>query len=179
MIGSAVDLVGVRRTVPETVAPIPTLSDPLLITPPRRLGYAARFAVYGLAGMCLEVLFTSVATQFDGGDVRLKGWSYLWMHPIWGIAFLTCDVLGQKLDQHRVSWIVRAPMYVVICFALEIVSGSVIRAFVGTTPWDYSAAPWNVCGLIRLDYAPLWALCGLGGERLARLLRRVQITSDE
>lgn len=145
---------------------------------PRRLGYAARFVLYGLVGICIEVLFTSLASQLDGsGDARLQGWSYVWMHPIWGIAFLICDVLGQRLDQLRVSWVVRAPMYVLICFALEIASGSLIRAFAGTTPWDYSHARWNVGGLIRLDYAPYWALCGFIGERLGALMRRVQITA--
>ena len=148
--------------------------------PPVRLGLGTRFLIYGFAGLCLEVLFTSVTSQLDGGaDARLQGWSYLWMHPIWGIAFLICDVLGNWLDQRRVPWLFRAPMYVLICFALEIVSGSLIRAWIGATPWDYSQARWNVDGLIRLDYAPLWALCGLGGERFARVLRRVQLANEE
>ena len=144
-----------------------------------RLGYVTRFAVYGLAGLCLEVLFTSLASQFDGtGDGRLMGWSSLWMIPIWGCAFLTCDVMGRRFAERSVSWPVRAAFYVLCCFALEYVSGAALRACVGRNPWDYSAARWNLYGLIRLDYAPLWAVCGLGGERLASLVRRLQLAGD-
>ena len=148
--------------------------------PGRRLGYATRFGLYGIAGLCLEFLFTSVTSQLDRtGDARLIGWSSLWMLPIWGCAFLTCDVMGRRFAKRAVSWPARAAFYVLFCFALEYVSGAAIRACVGRAPWDYSAARWNLHGLIRLDYAPIWAVCGLGGERLASWLRRVQIMRDE
>jgi uncharacterized membrane protein len=120
-----------------------------------------------------------VAGQLDGtGDGRLMGWSSLWMLPIWGCAFLTCDVMGRRFAKRSVSWPVRAAFYVLFCFALEYVSGAAIRACVGRSPWDYSAARWNLHGLIRVDYAPLWAICGLGGERLASVVRRLHLAAD-
>jgi uncharacterized membrane protein len=128
----------------------------------------------------MELLFTSVANRFNGtGDGRLMGWSSPWMLPIWGCAFLTCDVMGRWFARRAVSWPIRAAFYVIVCFVLEYVSGAAVRACVGRSPWDYSAARWNVRGLIRLDYAPIWAMCGLGGERLASLLRRVRIDRHE
>jgi uncharacterized membrane protein len=162
------------------VLPPKVESSPPPITASRRLGLATRFALYGLAGLCLEVLFTSVTSQLDGtGDARFMGWSSLWMLPIWGCAFLTCDVMGRQFARRAVSWPVRAAFYVLVCFALEFLSGAAIRACVGRSPWDYSAARWSLRGLIRLDYAPIWAICGLGGERLASLLRRLRIARDE
>ena len=35
----------------------------------------------------------------------------------------------------------------------------------GCCPWDYSDAPLQVNGVIRLDYAPLWFLTGLFYEK--------------
>ncbi len=49
----------------------------------------------------------------------------------------------------------------------------VLRRVAGEAPWDYRHARFNIDGLVRLDYLPLWALVGLGTEQLHdRLMRR-------
>ena len=35
-------------------------------------------------------------------------------------------------------------------------------------PWDYSKARWNIKGVIRLAYAPVWFLTGLLYERVLK-----------
>ena len=50
-------------------------------------------------------------------------------------------------------------------FFAEFVSGSILKKY-GLCPWDYSASPFNVNGVIRLDYAPLWFGLGLFYEAL-------------
>ncbi|HET9451523.1 MAG TPA: hypothetical protein VFO83_11595, partial [Aggregicoccus sp.] len=54
-----------------------------------------------------------------------------------------------------------------------------LRATIGYCPWDYTGATWSVQGLIRLDYAPFWALCGYLGEPLCSLMRRVRLSPPE
>jgi hypothetical protein len=55
----------------------------------------------------------------------------------------------------------------------EFMSGSVLRRVASEAPWDYRHARFNIDGLVRLDYLPLWALVGLGTEQLDdRLMRR-------
>ena len=44
------------------------------------------------------------------------------------------------------------------------VTGWLLRKL-GVCPWDYSDAPLNIDGLIRLDYAPAWFAVGLLFER--------------
>ena len=61
----------------------------------------ARFLIYGFVGWCVELLFTSVSDLAIGaGDVRLRGYSYLWMHPIWGLGILSCERLCEGNSSH-------------------------------------------------------------------------------
>jgi hypothetical protein len=57
--------------------------------------------------------------------------------------------------------VVRAAIYGAGILAVEYASGRVLRRLVGRAPWDYGEGR-----LVRLDYFPLWALFGLGLERL-------------
>ena len=45
------------------------------------------------------------------------------------------------------------------------ISGTLLRK-VDACPWDYSNTPFNIKGLIRLDYAPLWFCAGLLFEKI-------------
>jgi uncharacterized membrane protein len=146
----------------------------------QRLGLLGRFAVYGLVGWCIECCFTSVVDLATGaGDLRLMGYSYLWMHPIWGVGLLLGEHLSLALHRARLSRATRAFVGMAVCFAVEYSTGALLVALIGRSPWDYSASPWNVHGLIRLDYAPFWWLCGWVYEPLASFIRRVRIFAGE
>jgi hypothetical protein len=62
---------------------------------------------------------------------------------------------------------------------VEYASGAALVALTGSCPWDYGQSAWSVHGLIRLDYAPFWALCGYLGEPLCSLMRRVRLSAPE
>ena len=47
-----------------------------------------------------------------------------------------------------------------------------IRLATGVCPWDYGNNPLSVLGLIRLDYAPLWAALGCFFEEVSLLLAK-------
>jgi uncharacterized membrane protein len=146
----------------------------------QRLGLLGRFIVYGLVGWCIECFFTSVLDLITGaGDLRLMGYSYLWMHPIWGGGLLLGERLTQSLQRASVSRATRSLVGMALFFAVEYVSGAALTWLIGRCPWDYSASPWNVNGLIRLDYAPFWWMCGWLYEPLGSLIRRVHIGTGE
>jgi hypothetical protein len=44
-----------------------------------------RFVLYGLGGLCGEIIFTALTESLPKRDWRLKGTSYLWMFPIYGL----------------------------------------------------------------------------------------------
>lgn len=131
--------------------------------------------IYGLLGWCLEILFTAVSDKlFNGADLKLKGYSYLWMPPIWAVGIYACEQAYLFMRRRHIHWLLRLVPYTIICFATEFTSGWIIRWAVGDVPWHYHSK-WAVDGLIRLDYAPFWALSGVGGERITRFLWRLRI----
>ncbi|SRR5712691_518199 len=133
-----------------------------------------RFAVYGLLGWCMEIVFTATRRAVGGtGDRRLEGVSYLWMHPIYGAGGLAIEAV--HLRTRRRPWWARALAYATTCLLIEYASGWLLRRATGECPWDYGDRGINVDGLARLDYAPFWAAAGLVAEPVSSVLRRVRI----
>lgn len=110
----------------------------------------------GLTGWCMELIFTALHA-LRRRDYTLKGTTSLWMFPIYGCAaFLAplCRLLRPK------KILTRGLTYMGIIFFAEYISGTLLT-FKRICPWDYSRSKWNIRGMIRLDFAPLWFLAGL------------------
>lgn len=140
-----------------------------------------RFMIYGMIGWAAEIAWTAgyelvsgtrkdplypkVRVKMTGTERwKLTGHTYLWMFPLYGLgglAFEPCHALIR--DWH---WLLRGSVWTAAIFAVEYAFGKLLRGAVGRCPWDYSYARWNVDGLIRLDYAPVWFLFGLGLEQV-------------
>ena len=141
----------------------------------RKLTRAERFALYGATGWVMEVVFTAASQQLDrSGDRKLQGHTYLWMLPIYGLTAVLFDPVQRRVA-HRPP-IARSAAYASAFIGVEYVSGALLRRVTGVCPWDYTGrSRFVVDGVTRLDYAPLWAVAGLGVERLDRLFDRVRI----
>lgn len=127
-----------------------------------------RFFIYGLLGWTMEIFWTGLGSLLRG-DVRLQGVSYLWMFPIYGLAVLM-EPLHDRMK--HVNWFWRGGLWILVIFTLEALTGSIIKYLTGIIPWDYSAdTRYDVAGLIRLDYAPVWFLVGLAFEKMHDFLR--------
>lgn len=122
-----------------------------------------RFLLYGALGWIVEIVWTGLGSVLRR-DPRLVATTYLWMLPIYGGA----GVAFERLYAYIVGepWWVRGTIWVVAIFAVEYVTGLLLRRFAGCCPWDYSGTRFSVHGLIRLDYAPAWFLLGLVYERV-------------
>jgi uncharacterized membrane protein len=129
------------------------------------------FIIYGLLGWCAEIIWTGLGS-FVNGDVRLTAKTYLWMFPIYGLAIFFEPLVDVIQDWSLWS---RGAFWMLICFAVEYSTGWIIRRITGTVPWDYSRAKFNVHGLIRLDYAPVWFSVGLIFEKVHNLLTWARI----
>jgi uncharacterized membrane protein len=112
------------------------------------------FLLLGCVGVALEVAFTSLTDARVREGWRLKGQSYLWMFPIYGLCVPFFKVLWPHVGGW--PWAARWPLYVVVLFAVEYLTGRLLRALTGRCPWDYGGARWAVHGVVRLDYAPAW-----------------------
>lgn len=109
----------------------------------------------------MEIIFTSVTT-FQKKDMRLMGKTSIWMFPIYGMA--SCI---EKVYPHIQKWPVfcRGGLYSAGILTGEYISGSILKKM-KVCPWDYSDAKYNVNGLIRFDFFPLWMVAGLVFERI-------------
>lgn len=148
--------------------------------------FLINFIRCGIAGWCLEVMFTSVDSMM-AGDWRLMGQTSLIMFPIYGCgAFLVpisrlmddwlSDLPGfEEASKERIG---RIPLlirhgllYMVLIFIAEYVTGIWLTG-AGICPWDYSYWPDNVDGVIRLNFAPLWFGTGLLFEQITKIKSR-------
>lgn len=140
-----------------------------------------RFVVYGLAGWCSEVLTTGLRSRGRDGDWRLTGTTYLWMLPIYGSAAVLFEPAYDAARRSGLPWWQRGLAWTAGIYAIEAGSGAAIRQLTGEVPWDYSRPrgrkpePMHWRGLVRPAYAPVWFAVGLGMERLADLLDRIQV----
>lgn len=114
------------------------------------------FFICGLTGWCMEILFTSLGGLLRG-DLLLNGHTSIWMFPIYGLA----AVIGPLSVRLR-HWpvLLRGCFYGAGIMLVEFISGSFLRLF-SLCPWDYSRTPYNISGLVRLDYFPVWFTAGL------------------
>lgn len=126
-----------------------------------------RFILCGLAGWCLEIFWTGLIS-FRRRQMKLEGRSSIWMFPIYGMAAFLAPI--SRLLRGKCLFI-RGIVYTVSIFLTEFVTGSLLKRH-GMCPWDYSQARFNVQGVIRLDYAPIWFLTGLLYERLLQGTRQ-------
>ena len=114
-----------------------------------------RFLAYGVLGLGVEVVFTSVGRALSTRDPRLQGRTYLWMLPIYGAGGLFLERLHARLLRRKVPPPVRALAATGAIFAWEYGAGSLLRALVGECPWKYERGI-TLGGCVRLDYAPFW-----------------------
>jgi uncharacterized membrane protein len=121
-----------------------------------------RFAVYGIVGWVVEILWTGLGSALSGRQRgwRLAGTTYLWMFPVYGLLAPLYEPAHNALRSRPRP--LRGLLYGFGFLVVEYLSGWLIRGLVGTCPWDYTGrARWHVHGLIRLDYWPAWGLLGL------------------
>ncbi|MBO5303083.1 MAG: hypothetical protein J6A92_03435 [Lachnospiraceae bacterium] len=119
------------------------------------------FAICGLTGWCMEILFTSFGA-FRKKDRTLTGKTSVWMFPIYGMAAIIGE-LYPALKKYPPA--IRGGLYGVGILSVEYLSGRFLKKH-KLCPWDYSEAKLNVHGVIRLDYLPLWMGAGLIFERI-------------
>ncbi len=124
-----------------------------------------RAAAYGAVGLAAELVFTGVTEGVRTRGRSVRGRTSPWMLPVYGLAQPLFEPVHDAM-RGRVPVSLRALVYAAGFSAVEYATGRLFRSVLGAAPWDYSHARWNVHGLVRADYAPLWAVAGLGLERV-------------
>lgn len=125
-----------------------------------------RYFIYGNLGIFMEVFWTGMQSFIKRGDICLTGTTSVIMFFIYGLVVCIEPMFKQIKSQ---SCIVRGMTYGLMIFAVEFFTGMGLR-IVNACPWDYSSAVYNINGLIRFDYYPVWIFVGLFYEKIYAFL---------
>jgi hypothetical protein len=125
-----------------------------------------RFIIYGFLGLCAEVIVSAVLHKWEGKEKNwsLRGQSYLWSFPLYGMIAPLFEPLHDALRPWH--WLLRGIIYVCCFWIVEYSSGRILRRALGACPWSYAHNRYNLHGLIRWDFFPLWFVFGLFLEYL-------------
>lgn len=129
-----------------------------------------KFILCGTLGWCLEILFTAIES-FRKRELKLKGNTSIWMFPIYGLGVLILPLYNLMRNK---SPVFRGVLYAIAIYIVEFLTGSFLKER-SLCPWDYSHSKWNIKGIIRLDYAPVWFFTGLIFERILLLSKKKNI----
>lgn len=121
----------------------------------------ARFLVFGCLGIIGEVFFTALLSIFQTRRLRLQGFSFIWMFPIYGLLAFLFQPLHHMIDGYPL--LVRGIIYMMGIYLVEYVTGTLLTALTGGHIWQYNDR-FNIKGQITLLYAPVWFLVGLAVE---------------
>ena len=129
----------------------------------------ALFIFMGCIGITVEIFFTAIYDTFSlpTHNMSLKGYSYLWMFPIYGITAIAFPPLINILT--KLKWWGRGLVFGLGILIVEYIAGATLRYFTGACPWEYQVGS-HINGLIRLDYYPFWVLFAIGTEAVIRWL---------
>ncbi len=128
---------------------------------PHNISMKKNYILCGLAGWCMEVLWTGIGSIVSR-DLKLTCQTSLWMFPIYGCAAFLIPIM-HKIRGKNIF--IRGGIYTLCIYAAEYTFGFILTKY-HCCPWDYSNQPGNIHGLINLCYAPLWFLVGLFFESI-------------
>lgn len=128
----------------------------------------------GSAGWIMEVVWTGL-NSFLAGDLKMMAHTSLIMFPIYAAAAF---LIPLKNALSGMPVFLRGVIYALFIFAVEYFTGAVLKSF-GICPWDYSGSKFNIDGVIRLDYAPVWFTAGLLFERLIGGMPKTELNTEK
>ena len=143
-----------------------------------------RLVFYACLGVAAEVVFTAVCAKvglrltvdIDGAEARrswkLKGHSFVWMLPIYGVGLLLFERVHDAF--RSAQWAVRGAVYVGMLYALELAAGTMLVRLTGDHVWRWRGRG-AVAGHIHLGVAPLWFAAMLSLEPLHDFLTRARL----
>ena len=121
------------------------------------------FVKCGILGWCIEIIWTAFH-GIKSKNNKFIGYTSIIMFPIYGLASVIKPI-SLKLKKMKMPTIIRGIVYSIGIFMVELITGSILKK-TNNCPWDYSSAKYNIKGVVRLDYAPLWFVMGLIYEKI-------------
>ena len=67
----------------------------------------------------------------------------------------------------------------VLIFAVELICGLLLRLIIGECPWNYANNTFSICGIITLNYAPVWIAYGIMFEKIHDVIVKIENSFKE
>lgn len=134
-----------------------------------------RLLLYASLGVALEVVFTAVCARLgvvvtadlDDPEARtgwrLKGHSFVWMLPIYGLGFLVFEILHDLVRTD--PWWLRGLAYLTLLYLVELGASLLLVRLTGAHVWRW-VGRGAIGGHVHLAMAPLWLGLAFGLEWL-------------
>ncbi len=130
------------------------------------------FFIFSFFGVGIEVIFSSIHDYIRKKDISLKGRSYLWMFPLYGIWGI---IIGPLYDLIGfMPFILRGFIYLGAIFIGELSYGYLLKLIIKKCPWEYKGK-LTIGGVVRLAYLPFWLVFGYISELLYRGFKLITI----
>lgn len=109
------------------------------------------FFIYGFIGWCLEVCYNAV----DQGVWSNRGFLNGTICPIYGVGVVVVLYILEPISQFGPLLFVGG---VVLCSAIELITGYVMEKIFHQRWWDYSNEKFNIKGYICLKFSLYWGV---------------------
>lgn len=128
------------------------------------------FFIFGVSGIGLEIIFTSLVDYPKFRNNHLMGYSSFWYFPLYGMAAIILHYGHPFVFSLPPAY--RGAVYIVVFWAGEYLGMGLLRLLLGKSPSEesYYKSHWNIHGLTRLDFAPAHLALGLIFEWMFRRL---------
>jgi len=123
------------------------------------------FLMMGSIGMTIEIFFTAFYDIIihHQDNLSLKGASYVWMLPIYGLTAYAFPPLIERFKNW--NFFMRSFFFAIGILVVEYMMGALLKFLTGSCPWEYKEG-WHLHGFIRFDYFPLWMIFSMGIEKI-------------
>ena len=124
---------------------------------------------WGMFGLCCEIIFTAIVNLFSKKAYNLRGYTSIWMFPIYSIGLTYGFSLVQYIIPNNFIRFLSYPLWI---WLVEILVGYPLIK-VGIRIWDYRYLSdnrhWK--GIISFVHFPVWVIFGLLVELVDTLLK--------
>ncbi|RNA36693.1 transmembrane protein -like [Brachionus plicatilis] len=127
-----------------------------------KISNLVKFYLYGLQGIFMEVIYTSIYDSIALKSWRLTGVSSVWAFFIYATSHLAIEVMSRHLIKKKIPIAIRGVIYVIWTYFWEFSTGFLLKQF-DACPWNYDFV-YNFMGIITLEYAPMWYIACLFAE---------------
>lgn len=123
------------------------------------VGPEIRALAYVGVGVTGEVVYTALKALIQKHDLRLQGYTQLWVMPLYALGGI---FIFEKLVLLMMGWNIalRFFVYALAIFAIEYLAGFMAKQITGECPWEYKGKR-NIHGYINLPHFPFWGAAGL------------------